>query len=194
MNDRLSGASSVFDFEALYKESADPWNFSGSSYEQQRYASTIAALSRDRYGSAFEPGCSVGELTARLAARCASVLATDVSASAVARAGARCAALANVELRCEALSESLPDRVFDLVVFSEIAYYFEREGLLRIVQALPSRLATGGEFVAVHWLGFSPDHALHADEVHALLLEHLPLRHRYGERFSGFRIDSWVRE
>jgi hypothetical protein len=54
-------------FEALYHGNPDPWNFVGSAYERARYAATLAALPKSSYTSAFEPGCSIGELTARLA-------------------------------------------------------------------------------------------------------------------------------
>ncbi len=192
MSELQASANVGFDFEALYRRTADPWNFGASPYERDRYARTLAALSRERYGAAFEPGCSVGVLTAQLALRCDALLATDVAPTAVAQARRRCAGLSNVELRCEALDEHLPPRRFDLVVFSEIGYYFGPERLLRLIRALPSRLGPGGEFVAVHWLGHSPDHALHGDDVHALLLANLELRHRHAERRAGFRLDTWV--
>ena len=38
---------------------------------------------RERYASAFEPGCSIGVLTAQLAPRCDRLLACDVAAAAV---------------------------------------------------------------------------------------------------------------
>ncbi len=50
-------------FEHLYRLSEDPWEFRSSSYEQAKYNITLAALSREHYAHAFEPGCSVGELT-----------------------------------------------------------------------------------------------------------------------------------
>ena len=53
-------------FEAMYRESQDPWSLSTRWYERRKYALTVAALPRARYRSAFEPGCSVGELSALL--------------------------------------------------------------------------------------------------------------------------------
>ena len=56
-------------FEAQYRARRDPWNFACSPYEQHRYSVAIAMLPQPRYRRGFEPGCSIGELTVRLAAR-----------------------------------------------------------------------------------------------------------------------------
>ncbi|MFE7421819.1 hypothetical protein [Rhodococcus sp. NPDC057529] len=57
-------------FDAMYAASPDPWGFGDRWYEQRKYALTLAALPRPRYRRAFEPGCSIGILTAALAHRC----------------------------------------------------------------------------------------------------------------------------
>ena len=180
-------------FEALYRENSDPWNFAASGYERSRYAATLVALSRTSYGTAFEPGCSVGELTAELATRCARVIATDIAPTAVARARHRCQNWPHVDIACADLSAGIPDSLFDLVVFSEIGYYFELSDLRTLVATIARQLQPGGEFIAVHWLGHSADHVLHGDMVHELLRQSLPLQWRTGARHAGFRIDSWVR-
>jgi hypothetical protein len=70
-------------FEERYRENPDPWNYHASAYERGKYQVTIDSLSRERFATAFEPACSVGELTAMLASRCNRLLATDVSESAL---------------------------------------------------------------------------------------------------------------
>ena len=181
------------DFERRYRRQADPWNFAGSPYDRQRFLATLAALLRPSYRHAFEPGCSVGELTAQLAARCDRVFATDIAPTAVARARARCAHLDNVDIQCADITADMPQGAFDLIVFSELGYYFEKRELARIAVALADNLPAGGELIAVHWLGASPDHALHGDTVHDLLRARLPLTWVRGERHPGFRIDTWHR-
>ncbi|MGL6044624.1 MAG: SAM-dependent methyltransferase, partial [Sandaracinobacteroides sp.] len=57
-------------FDALYRDDPDPWRFATSGYEAGKYAATMDALPRGRYGSALEVGCSIGVLTAELARRC----------------------------------------------------------------------------------------------------------------------------
>jgi protein-L-isoaspartate O-methyltransferase len=153
----------------------------------------MEALPQLSYERAFEPGCSVGELTARLAGICTQVVATDVAPSAVARARARCTALRNVDVQCADVATSLPPGTFDLAVFSELGYYFPAPLLVQIVRSMAGRLRVGGDFVAVHWLGESADHVLHGDAVHGQLLANLPLRWLDGERHRGFRIDTWRR-
>jgi cyclopropane fatty-acyl-phospholipid synthase-like methyltransferase len=179
-------------FEARYRGQRDPWHFATSDYEQERYRTTLRSLQRQRYGACFEPGCSVGELTAQLAARCSSVFATDVAPTAVAAARRRCAGMTNVEIACAPLSPQLRLHGFDLIVFSEIGYYFSARALARIARQVRRWLAAQGEFIAVHWLGHSADHRLHADEVHRILTEHLALQWAHGEVHPGYRIDSWI--
>jgi SAM-dependent methyltransferase len=180
-------------FESRYRDSPDPWNYRSSAYERGKYKVTIDALSRKRYGSAFEPACSVGELTAMLAPRCESLLATDVSPTAVERARERLADLENVEVECRDLRIQPPERGFDLIVFSEVGYYFDVESLWSIARRLADSLNSQGEFIAVHWRGHSADHVLHGDEVHGTLRRCLPLRHRLGDHHPGFRLDSWLK-
>ena len=182
-------------FEDKYRRSPDPWRFAASPYELRRYASTLEALAKPRYQRAFEPACSVGVLTARLAARCDEVRACDISPTAVRRARRRCARLPAVHIYCADAARHPPPGRFDLIVFSELGYYFEPAPLERLLRALAAKLDRGGEFMAVHWLGHSRDHLLNGDEVHALLPQALSrsFRLRRSERHTHFRLDSWVR-
>jgi SAM-dependent methyltransferase len=191
-------ACSAADFEARYRQSEDPWDFAHSPYERARYQATVAALTRASYRRAFEPACSVGELTAKLAPLCGELIATDIAPSAVERARQRCRAWTNVQVSRADLAAGSPPGPFDLIVFSELGYYFDAATLMHIARDLEDKLAPGGELVAVHWLGYSADHVMHGDAVHQLLRECLSLerikgaRHA-GSRHAGFRIDSWVR-
>ena len=179
-------------FEQRYRERPDPWNFQTSPYEQTRYKVTLAALTQPRYSYAFEPGCSLGELTALLAQRCEQVLATDVSPSAVRRARQRCSAYENVRIECADLRDLQLEARPDLIVLSEIAYYFDSEQLADLARQLGNVLREGGTLLAVHWLGESRDHVLHGDEAHEVLLQQLDLKHEFGKRYSGFRLDRWT--
>ncbi len=184
-------------FENRYSENPDPWNYRASPYERGKYQITLESLSRPRFAHAFEPACSIGELTAMLAARCGRLLATDVSTTAVQRARARCAGLHNVRVECCDLRTDLeahtPGQGFDLIVFSEVGYYFDVESLAALARRLADNLCPQGELIAVHWRGHSADHVLHGDEVHRCLLSTLPLQHRLGDHHPGFRLDSWLK-
>jgi SAM-dependent methyltransferase len=179
-------------FEKMYAGVADPWAFATSPYEQYRYARILNALGRRRYQRAFEPGCSIGVLTEQLARVCAYVEATDISPTAVSRAQDRCLALPNVIIKQGGLPDQIPDGTFDLIIFSEIGYYFDRPTLVSLAQELFSRLRNECMFIAVHWLGVSPDHRLTGDQVHELL-ETIILAPTRSERYEGFRLDCWSR-
>ena len=47
-------------FEALYRESADPWHFETSDYERAKYSATLDACGPWRRGRILEVGCSIG--------------------------------------------------------------------------------------------------------------------------------------
>ena len=71
-------------FRDQYAASADPWGLAERWYEARKYTVTTALLPRQRYGMAFEPGCSIGVLTALLAPRCDTLLACDAVPDAAA--------------------------------------------------------------------------------------------------------------
>jgi SAM-dependent methyltransferase len=152
-------------FERLYAADSDPWGFDTSWYEQRKYEVTTAALPRRRYRSAFEPGCSIGVLTSMLAQRCDQVLAIDMVESAVRQAAARLADQPHVTVQRRALADGWPAGTFDLVVLSEIAYYFEPDALDDLVTAAIASMGAGGTLLAVHWRG-ETDYALSGDQTH----------------------------
>ena len=87
-------------FEEKYQRSADPWDFASSEYEQHRYQAIYDAVCHRRYRHAFEPGCSVGVLTEKLAPLCDRIDATDLSPTAVARTRDRTKHLSQVHTTC----------------------------------------------------------------------------------------------
>ena len=180
-------------FDEKYRADRDPWNFSSSSYELNRYDEIMRVLGNRTFNHGFEPGCSIGVLTERLAAQCGHLLAMDISPTAVAVARRRCERYPNVRIVEGALPYDLPRDTFDLVVFSEIGYYFERDVLAGIGDSLAGRLAKHGVFVGVHWLGVSQDHLLTGDEVHDVLRSSSSLRITASRRCDGFLLESWER-
>jgi cyclopropane fatty-acyl-phospholipid synthase-like methyltransferase len=186
-------ASSAAFFEAKYQKKTDPWGFSSNAYELQRYDAIIRAIAHRRYGRAFEPGCSIGVLTERLAAHCDEVYAIDFSPSASAQARTRCAHLPQVEVGCASLPDGTPAKDFDLLVLSEIGYYFTAQDWQRISTTLIDSLPRGATVLAAHWLGHSQDHRISGDEVHEILLSHPKVRVDHRERDPNMRLDRLVR-
>jgi trans-aconitate methyltransferase len=189
----MTDTTSAEFFDQKYRANPDPWDFAHSDYERTRYDAIIAALGNKHYARAFEPGCSVGELTAKLAARCGHVDAMDISATAVLHAKERCSQLLNVDIRTGTLSHHTPHIQYDLIVFSEIGYYFDSTSLRELADILLSRLTTHGTLLAAHWLGTSKDHILSGDRVHEILGELSNLKLDRSERHANFRLDRWLR-
>jgi SAM-dependent methyltransferase len=178
-------------FERKYLDKTDPWFFASSRYEQDRYAAIVNALSHRRYRRAFEPGCSIGMLTARLASLCGNVEAMDISPTAVGRARENCRRLPNVEIVCERLPMFVPTGSFDLVVLSEIGYYFDEEQLAATLKTVIAKIDRAGVLLATHWLGTSADHLLSGDRVHEIIGSLNGLSHEHAERHADFRLDRW---
>lgn len=156
-------------FEAVHDRRDDPWGFESRWYEKRKRDVTIASLPDERYGSALEIGCSIGVLTERLTERVDSVLAVDISATAVQRAKQRLGDRAAVEQR-DVLAD-FPPGPFELIVLSEVGYYFGREGLRRVLERIESALADDGVLVACHWRHPVADYPLSGDEVHEIVKE-----------------------
>jgi SAM-dependent methyltransferase len=154
-------------FEEMYAAEPDPWRLAERAYDRRKYAITVASLPQDRYRDAFEPACSVGVLTRLLAERCDRLLACDLSGVAVEQARRRCAELPQVEIKRLTLPEQWPGGRFDLVVLSELLYYFEQSALDRVLERARESLAPGGTLVTVHWRPPSPGHVQSAEHVHA---------------------------
>lgn len=174
-------------FEAKYAESTDPWGFTRRFYEARKYALTVAALPRERYRRAFEPGASIGVLTAMLAPRCEEVVATELVPRIAEVLRRRLLGEPHVEVRAHAIPDAWPEGSFDLMVFSEVLYYLSEDGLREVLARVDDSLEVGGHVVAVHWRG-ETDHPLSGDAVHRALEGHPGLRTlaRYEE--ESFRL------
>jgi SAM-dependent methyltransferase len=180
-------------FEHKYLAEPDPWKFATSDYEQFRYDTILRLLENARYSHAFEPGCSIGELTVRLAPLCDHLTASDISTTASRRARQRCLKFPHVTVVSGALPDFVPVNALDLVALSEVGYYFDGEQLRSVGNALVQQLNEGGTLIASHWLGSSPDHKLHGDDVHEVLQALPGLSLAASERYEGFRIDKWIK-
>jgi SAM-dependent methyltransferase len=151
-------------FQRRYADDADPWSFATSPYEQQKYQATLDAVGAG-HGNALEIGCSIGVFTGRLATRCRALLAVDIAETALAAARRRNAEAHNIEFRQMALPDEVPAGRFDLIVLSEVGYYWPLPDLDRFLDWLRRALAPGGRFVLVHWTG-PTDYPLTGDQVH----------------------------
>jgi hypothetical protein len=155
-------------FEQMYRDTSDPWGFESSPYEQHKYGVTVASLPRARYRSAFEPGCSIGVLSELLAARCDRLLSSDIIPSALQRAEERFREQPHVRVEERAIPGQWPTGPFDLVVLSEIAYYFDEADLRQVMASVTGSTTPGAHIVGVHWRGVT-DYPLSGDEAHRIM-------------------------
>lgn len=161
----------VHRFARLYADGDDPWGVTTKWYERRKRALLLASLPEERYGTAVEPACGSGVLTAALADRCDRVLAFDPVPAAVELARRRTEDRPNVSVTRGALPADLPAGPVDLVVFSEILYYLDDADLRATVDAAVSALRPGGTVVAAHWLPWAPEAPRDGMAAHRFLLD-----------------------
>lgn len=169
----MSGMSAT-DFEALYQREDDPWAYTSSAYERDKYAATLAACGEGPFGCALELGASIGVFTALLAPRCRFLATIDAAPTAVARARRRLAGAPgaeNVEPLVGAIPRDIPRRRYDLVVASEILYYLSPPDLEATLGLIGACAEPGARVVAVHWRPPGPERPFDAEAVHARLRE-----------------------
>ena len=150
-------------FDALYARDPDPWRFTTSAYEAEKYADTLAALPRPRYDRGLEVGCSIGELTFRLAERCGALDGVDLADAALVQARARNAGNAHVAFSRMTFPDEAPEGPFDLVVLSEVLYFLSRADVARAAELVHARTTPDAHVLLVNWLGETPDFPLTGD-------------------------------
>lgn len=180
-------------FDKIYAKDPDPWGFDTRHYEARKYALTVASLPNEHYRRAFEPGCANGALTERLAPRCGSLVAMELMPDAAARARARLRPFPNVEVREGAIPESWPEGKFDCLIWSEVVYYLDDEGVSDLLAHADASLEPGGHVVAVHWTG-ETDYPLTGRAVHQRLDRHPGWKRRVFHEDPEFLLSVYVRE
>ncbi len=187
----MSATADLARFERLYEESPDPWGYRTSSYEQQKYAATLAALPRRTHGLALEVGCSIGVFTGQLATRCEHLLAIDFSLSALELARRNLQSAGNVDLLRAAFPEETPPGSWDLIVCSEVLYYLQPPALADAIGWIKTQLSFGASVLVVSWRGIGRDEPLTGDEVHDRLARELARWHVLDARRERYRLDRF---
>ncbi len=139
-------------FKALYDADPDPWNFSGSQYEHQKYSATMAALAGKTFSRGFEIGCSIGVLTRILAPQCNELFAVDLVETALAAARARCCDMPNVTVANLRVPEEWPAaQKFDLILLSEVLYFLNKADIDLVAAHTIASLLPGGIVLLVNY-------------------------------------------
>lgn len=180
-------------FDELYSQNPDPWNFATKAYEHEKYTATIENLPKEHYNSALELGCSIGVLSAMLGERTLRQLSLDAAAVAIQQAQERCASQPHIRFERATLPVEYPAGQFDLVLMSEVGYYFALPDLKKLSQNVLQSMAPEADLVLVHYLPVVPDYPLTGDEVHDFFRQ-LPDLHLLSSfRAPRYRFDSFRR-
>lgn len=158
-------------FETLYDADPDPWRTAGDPYERRKRAVTLAALPKEHYGQCLDAGAGSGELTVELASRCDRVLAIDAVPAAVARCRDVTTGLDHVSVEVCRLPSEWPDGRWDLLVFSELLYYFDHHDLDATLDRAEATAPPGSHLLAVDWRPITPDAPRDADDAHGQMLD-----------------------
>ena len=149
----VAGSVPLDHFEALYARAPDPWEYETNAYEQEKYRRILSMLPRERYARGLELGCSIGVLTALLATRCDELVGLDGVPAAVEAARQRLQYTPHVHIVQGQLPSALPEGTFDLIVLSEVLYFFVDEDLAVIADFVIEHLRPGGTCILVNFLG-----------------------------------------
>jgi len=179
-------------FDDLYARSDDPWGFAEREYELDKYTHSLASLGGRRFGRGLEVGCSIGVFTEQLAPLCDELVAIDVSDSALDRARDRLRGRAGVTLAAMTFPEEMADGPWDLIVCSEVLYYFDPGAFALAVDRLRAAIGEGATALAVHWRPPTSTYPLRGDEVHDRLIAELGRWHVLDDRRPQYRLDLFT--
>jgi SAM-dependent methyltransferase len=111
----------------------------------------------------------VGVFTWVLAPRCDTLLSCDLAAAAVKAAAARTPGLPQVRVEQRDIPRQWPSGRFDLIVLSEILYYFGDHDLEQVLKHAAGSLEPDGTLLAVHWRHPVAEYPRTGDDVHRVL-------------------------
>ncbi|MDF2554652.1 MAG: hypothetical protein K0R60_547 [Microbacterium sp.] len=180
------------DFDAFHARHDDPWGLDSRWYERRKRALLLATLPRERFARVLELGCASGATTRALAERAASVVAVDASEVALSRARDR-GVPAGVAYEHRELPDDWPAGPFDLVVLSELAYYWSPERFATALDRVDASGTADAVFVVCHWRHTIGDAAQAGDDVHAAVAARPEWRMLSRHVEEDFLLDVFVR-
>ena len=184
-------------FDALYDRDIDPWAYQTSSFEAKKRASTIEALAGRTFTRALEFGCSIGVLTVDLSAHCETLVGVDGSQAACKSARDRLSDHPHVKI----VQAHFPKDIaklhtlgqFDLIVLSEVLYFFSNDDLHMLADYVCDALLPNGLCIVVNFdgeteAGFS---GAEARQIFAQLTSQRLIRTHF-QTFDGYEIATFV--
>ncbi|MFZ0607749.1 MAG: SAM-dependent methyltransferase [Xanthobacteraceae bacterium] len=151
INRSLKTGNRRFEFERLYLENSDPWNYETSEYERDKYRGALDTIVRWRRSNAsvLEIGCSVGVFSEMLSGHFAECVAVDMSEEALRIARSRNGERKNLRfVRSDVRSLHLRGQ-FDVITCAETLYYIDESDADRVASTLANHLSGVGILVSV---------------------------------------------
>ena len=189
-SEQQSTPSSVFD--EIFRDNPDPWGYTTRFKEIAKFRATIQALPKVQFKNAFEIACAIGVLTEKLAPKCDRLLSVDCSELGLAEARKRCSHLPQVRFEQMQIPQQFPNEKFDLILFSEVGFFFTMPDLLETKQKIIDALLPGGYLLMVHFRSKAGDYFIQDGEtVHNTFVENSAssLKHLGDPRKKFFMLD-----
>ena len=154
-----------FEFERLYLENPDPWNYRLSPYERQKYERVLACALKWRRASesALEVGCSVGVFSRMLAGHFHKVTAIDVSKEALAAVARYNHSAKAVRFMHRDLQSLDIDHQYDVIFCAEVLYYIREKDVEIVCRQLDKYLSARGIIVLVTGVSTAPPDSFYFD-------------------------------
>ena len=129
----------------------DPYFLTNSDYEKEKFRRVVATLKKyEPFDLTIEVGCGEGALTEALCDLCESVEAVDISDMAVSRARKRVKGKSNATVRQGDVFTEIFAKRYQLVVCSEVLFYFERLQLPQMTEKLIDLVDDSGYLLLTH--------------------------------------------
>lgn len=165
LNRSMGTGNRRFEFERLYLETPDPWNYQTSAYEGRKYEYVLACALKwkSASGSALEVGCSVGVFSRMLAEHFDGVTGIDISREALAAASrynrdARNACFVHSDLQSFDAHQQ-----YDVIFCAEILYYIAQKDVEIVCGQLEKYLSARGIIVLVTGVPSQPSSSVYFD-------------------------------
>lgn len=140
-----------FEFERLYLDNQDPWNYFSSTYEAKKYRHSLDRILNWRRGHEFalEIGCSVGVFSGMLADQFGTVTAIDISKEVLAIARRHNEGKLNLRFLKGDLRSLELQTEFDTIVCAEVLYYIKSTDAELVCSNLSRHLKANGIIITV---------------------------------------------
>lgn len=174
---------------------ADPYEVTTLADERDKYGKIVEALSvKEKFENILEVGCGEGHLTRMIAHKGDRVVAVDISDLAISRAKKNLAELKNVTAKRFDILADDPGETFELVLCSEVLFYFEPDQLPGVVERIKGWVKPGGYVALIHTLVKSDDgkgvelKKFGARTIHGMFIDDAQYAQAFDETFDTYRI------